>query len=361
MELTDIYVDNAIVRKVGDVLRSTRYVKGEELRRFEQEFADMCDSEYAVGVSSGTAALLVALQVIDVGKEDEVFVPAHTFFATVSPILHLEAEPIFVNIDSDTYTMDPIDLEQQIRNSSNPTAIIPVHIFGQMADMNAIRDIADDHNLTVIEDACQAHFAERDGNIAGCTGEIGCFSFYPSKNMTVGGDGGMLITDEPDTAELARALRNHGRDENGIHRHLGLNFRLDEMKAAVGRIQLQHINKWNDQRRKVAHRYNEKLSGIPEVQTPIEQNGSDHVYHLYVIQVPDRSELRCHLDSQGIQTGIHYETPAHKHPAVKQRIGERTINYAEKFCDKIVSLPIHPRITDPEIRRVCSAIEEHYR
>ncbi len=357
---TDIYVDDEIIDRVTDVLESTWYVKGDELERFEREFASECGTDHAVGVSSGTAALLLSLQALDIGDGDEVFVPAQTYFATVSPVLHLGADPVFVDIDPETYTIDPADLEAKIESSTSPTAVMPVHIYGQMADMDVIQTIADEYDLAIVEDAAQAHFAERDGYTAGAVGDAGCFSFYPSKNMTVGGDGGMLVTDDDDIAARARALRNHGRDEDGVHRYLGLNYRLDETNAAVGRVQLKHVRDWNEQRNDAARRYTERLRDVSEVTVPYETPDAHHVYHLYVIQVPDRDALQDHLESNGIDTGIHYETPTHKHPAVTERVGDVSVETAERFCDRILSLPMHPRISGSEIDCVCNTIREYY-
>nr|WP_254268315.1 DegT/DnrJ/EryC1/StrS family aminotransferase [Halorussus aquaticus] len=306
---TDIYVDDEIVDRAADVLESTQYVKGDRLEKFEAEFAEACDVEHAVGLHSGTAAILCGLQAAGIGEGDQVFVPGHTFFATVSPVLSVDAEPVFVDVDPDTYTMDPVDLERKVERAENPQGIVPVHIYGQIADMEAIQAVADDYDLAVVEDACQAHFAERDGHIAGTVGDVGAFSFYPSKNMTVGGDGGMLITDDDQIARRARTLRNHGRTEDGTHEVLGLNYRLDEFKAAVGRRQLEFVREWNEARNAAAQKYDRRLSSIPEITTPTEAADSFHVYHLYVIQVPDRDVLREHLDENGIDTGVHYETP----------------------------------------------------
>lgn len=358
---TDIYVDDEIIDRATDVLKSTQYVKGNRLETFEAEFAEECGTDHAVGLHSGTAAILCGLDAANIGEGDQVFVPGHTFFATVSPVLSLNAEPVFVDVDPETYTMDPDDLEQKVETASNPQGVVPVHIYGQMADVERILAIADAHNLTVVEDACQAHFAERDGYVAGTFGDVGAFSFYPSKNMTVGGDGGMLVTDDEQIAQKARTLRNHGRSEDGTHELLGLNYRLDEFKAAVGRRQLEFVRDWNSRRNDAAKKYDERLSSIPEVTIPTEAPNSFHVYHLYVVQVPDRDGLRAHLDENGIDSGIHYETPAHEHPSVVERVGQTELERTERLCDRIVSLPMHPRITDDEIERVCAEIEEYYR
>ncbi|SEP29069.1 dTDP-4-amino-4,6-dideoxygalactose transaminase [Halogranum amylolyticum] len=359
---TDIYVDDDIVERVTDVLRSTRYVKGPELASFESAFADACGVDHAVGVNSGTAAILLSLQAAGVGPGDEVFVPGNTFFATASPVLNLGATPVFVDVDPETYTMDPKDFAAKAEDAENPTAVVPVHIYGHLVDVEAVLAVAADYDLAVIEDACQAHFAERDGHVAGTVGDAGAFSFYPSKNMTVAGDGGMLVTDDDELAATARQLRNHGRDESGTHQSLGLNHRLDEVKAAVGNEQLRHIDDWNEARNSAAQQYTDRLATIPEVTTPHEADDAFHVYHLYVIQVPaeERDEFREYLDERGIQTSLHYETPLHEHPVMVERVGETTLPVTEELYERIVSLPMHPRITDDELDRVCAAIEDYF-
>lgn len=357
---TDIHMDDRTIGSVEDVLRSGRYVKGPVVEEFEESFAQKCDTEYAVGVNSGTSAILLGLQAVGIGEGDDVFVPAHTYFASVSPILSLGANPIFVDVDPQTYTMDMDKLAERIVNSKNPQAVVPVHLYGQMAEMERVIELAEEHELDIVTDACQSHFAERGGEHAGSIADVGTFSFYPSKNMTVAGDGGMLVTDKKEIAEKARALRNHGRDEDGVHRHLGLNYRMSEMLGAVGREQLKHIQEWNEGRRHAASIYNKKLSNIDAVTPPVEKDDNKHVYHLYVIQVPDRDGLREYLDQHKVGTGIHYPTPAHEHPAVVERCGEITRESAERVADRIVSLPMHPRISEAEIDKVCRLIGEYY-
>lgn len=360
VEFTDVYVDEDIIEGVSEVVRSTRWVKGPILETFEKKFADAIGVEHAVGVSNGTASLLIALDAFNVGKGDDVFVPGHTFFATVSPILKLGANPVFIDVDPDYYTMDPEHLRERVATAESPTAVMPVHIYGQVADMDAIGAVADEHDMVVIEDACQAHLAKRNSDCAGSFGDAGCFSFYPSKNMAAGGDGGMLVTDNAEVASTARALRNHGRNDNGEHVRLGLNYRLDETNAMIAREQLKHLPEWSNQRNKAAQRYTRQLSDVSDVTPPAEDNGVFHVYHLYVIQAPRRDDLRVYLDNHGIQTGLHYETPAHLHEAITSRVNTTKLPVTEDLVDNIVSLPMHPRITEAEIDRVCARIEEYY-
>ena len=361
VDFTEIGVDNDTIDAVVEVLESGRYVKGPVLKRFEDRFAEKTGVDHAVGVSSGTAAILLALQAAGVGADDDVFVPGHTFFATASPVLALGANPVFIDVDPDTYTMAPEDLASAAAAAENPAAAVPVHIYGAMADMNAIRSIADEHDMFVLADSCQAHFASRDGETAGSAADAGAFSFYPSKNMTVAGDGGMVTTDDADLAERMRKFRNHGRGDDGVHRALGLNYRLDETSAAVGLGQLAHVERWNENRNVAAGRYTERLADVPEVTTPTEPEGGFHVYHLYVIQVPDRDALRDHLADAGIDTGIHYDTALHEHPAIEERVGDVDLPRSERLADHIVSLPMHPGISEREVEYVARIITEYYR
>lgn len=357
---TDVGLDDGAVESAAEVLRSGRFVKGPVLEEFEDRFAAACGVDHAVGVGSGTAALLLSLRAAGVGEGDEVFVPAHTFFATVSPVLSLGATPVFVDVDPATYTMDPDELAAAVESADRPAAVVPVHIYGCVADVAAIREVADGHGLVVVEDSCQAHFAERDGRPAGTFGDAGAFSFYPTKNLTAAGDGGMIVTDDADLAATARRLRNHGRDASGIHVDLGLNFRLDEVSAAVGRAQLADVRERNEARRAAAASYTERLAALDPVETPPDPPGVTHAYHLYVIQVPDRGALRTSLAERGVETAVHYPTAAHEHPAVVERVGELSRPVAERLADRVVSLPMHPDIEDEEVDAVCAAIEAHY-
>ncbi|WP_336338730.1 DegT/DnrJ/EryC1/StrS family aminotransferase [Haloarcula brevis] len=362
VDFTDIYVDDEIVERVAETLRSTRYVKGDRVEAFEDRFASNCGTDHAVAVNSGTAAILLSLRAAGVGEGDDVFVPGHTFFATVSPVLELRANPVFVDVNPETYTIDTAALEAAVERSESPTAVVPVHLYGQLADVVEIQELADKYDLTVVEDACQAHFATRDGITAGTAGTAGAFSFYPSKNMTVAGDGGMIVTDDEAIAEQARRYRNHGRDDAGVHRELGLNYRLSDVAATVGIEQLDRVTAWNQRRAVAASRYDDHLGSHPSVTTPTVAEGANHVYHLYVVQVPEdhRDALREYLDDNGIDTGVHYPTPAHRHPAVTERVDPPTLPTTEALCDRIVSLPMHPRIDDESIDRVCEAVEAYF-
>jgi len=360
VDFTSIYNDDCINQRVIDVLNSKRYVKGPIVAEFEAEFAEYCGTKHAAAVSNGTAAILLALKAADIDSADEVFVPAHTYFATVSPVLEIGAQPIFVDVEPETYTLDTDALREQADRADDAAAIIVTHMHGQPAEMTEVRSIAADHDIVVIEDAAQAHGAEYEGKKVGSFGELACFSFYPSKNMTVAGDGGMVTTDDENFATRIREYRNHGRNSSGDHVRLGLNFRLDETNAAVGREQLGRLDDWNTARREAAAQYDARLEAIDDVTTPTVRPSATHVYHHYPIQVPDRETFRESLHSAEIDTAIHYEKPVYAHTAVTKRVPEVQRPVAERLCNRIVSMPMHPRIKEEEINYVCDVIEDVY-
>ena len=353
INFSKMYIDEGMKKAVLDVLDSGRYVKGDELRKFEQEFAEFCTTKYAVGVSSGTAAILLSLMAIGIGKGDEVIVPAHTFIATASPIKFLGGTPVYADIDSETYTLDPNDVERKI--TENSKAIIPVHLYGHPADMDPINELAENHSLYVIEDASQAHGAIYKGRKVGSIGDIGCFSFFPSKNMTVLGEGGMVVTDNEELAEKVAMMRDHGRREKYVHEMLGLNFRMGEIHAAIGREELKHISEWNRKRREIAAHYNSLLNGFDLVR-PIEKTWAKHVYHLYVIRMKQRDKLAEHLKKADVSTGIHYPIPLHKQPCLMA--GDVHLPITESYVNEILSLPMHPQLTNSEIEYICNNINE---
>ncbi|QGX94819.1 DegT/DnrJ/EryC1/StrS family aminotransferase [Haloplanus rallus] len=358
----DITIDEEMISEAETVLKSGRLVKGPECKALENSFANLSSTDYAVGVSNGTAALLLSMKALNIGEGDHVFVPGHTYFATVSPVLELGAEPVFVDIDPDRYTMDPDQLNKAITRVENPKAVVVTHMHGQPAEIDSILEIADEYELAVIEDAAQAHGATYNGQPVGSFGDLGCFSFYPTKNMTVGGDGGMITTNNPEFTTEIRAFRNHGRNENGKHTYLGLNHRLDEIKAAVGQKQLKHLPDWTQARRDAASQYDEKLRNVEEISTPEKYDQSTHVYHHYPILVPanDREEFRAHLDEHGIGTGIHYEYAVYQHKAVRDRVGTTSLPISEEICSRTVSLPMHPQLSEEDIRYVCKNVKGYF-
>ncbi len=356
ISITEMYVDEEIKNAATRVLESKRYVKGPEVREFEKEFAKFCDAEYGIATNSGTSALHVAMLTAGIKKGDEVIVPSHTFIATASPLIHIGARPIFAEIDEETYTVDVDDVRKKITDKTK--AVIPVHLYGHPCDMNSLKEVADDYGVIIIEDACQAHGAEYKGDKIGGIGDIACFSFFPSKNMTVAGDGGMIVTNNEEYAIKAAALVNQGRLERKKYEHdfAGFNYRMSEILAAIGRVQLKHLSAWIEKRRKVAKVYNENLDGEVIV-LPVEKEWAKHVYYVYVTRCKNRDKLREFLKEKGITTGVHYPLPVHLQPAMKDFAGSR-LRITEKVAREILSLPIYPQMGTQKIEYVISCIKE---
>ena len=336
-------------RAVRRVLDSGRFVEGTETEKFEEKFAKYCGVDFGIGVSSGTSALYLSLLACGVKSGDEVIVPANTFVSVAFAISRLKARPIFVDVD-ETYNIDPELIAEKI--SERTRAIIPTHLYGQACDMKEIGEIASRYDLKIVEDACQAHGAAYGGGKVGSLGDVGCFSFYPSKNMTVAGDGGMVVTNREEIAERIRSLRNYGQTEKNVHTCMGYNSRLSEISAAIGIEQLKHLDEWNEKRKKNAKEYTSRLKGL--VETPVEKN--DHVYHLYVIRTRDRDGLRAYLSQKEIETGIHYPLPVYKQPFYNQDI---SCPVAEGYSRQILSLPMYPQLGRDEIGKVTESIEKY--
>jgi len=340
---------------IRKVLQSTAFAGGPFVEAFEEEFARFCGVRYAVGVGSGTEALWFALLACDVGPGDEVITVPTTFIATVEAIHFTGARVVFVDIDEDTYTMDPNALAAAV--SPRTKAIIPVHIFGQPADMDPICEVAERYNIPVIEDACQAHGARYKGRVTGSMGTAGCFSFYPGKNLGAYGEAGAVVTDSTDVAERVRRLRDHGQLRKYHHTCLGWNGRMDGLQAAVLSVKLRHLQAWNEARRARASRYAELLSRIPEVVLPLEASYAYHVYHVYAVRIPHRDEVLRRLSERGIHCGIHYPRPLHLEPAL-ERLGlsEGSFPVAEACMQEFLSLPMYPELTEDQITAVCSEL-----
>lgn len=357
VNLTEMYVDDEIKNAAVAVLESRRYVKGEQAKQFEKEFASFSGAKYGIATNSGTSALHVAMLSVGIGKGDEVIVPSHTFIATASPLIHIGAKPVFAEINEKTYTIDPDDIRKKITEKTK--AIIPVHLYGQPASMDEIKEIADEHNLTIIEDACQAHGAEYNGKRTGSMGDIAAFSFFPSKNLTVAGDGGMIVTNNEEYAIKAAALRDQGRlaGKKYEHDYVGFNYRMSEILAAVGRIQLKHLPQWIEERRRVAKLYNELLEDA-DIILPFEDEHAKHVYHLYVIRHEKRDELKDYLKEKGIASGIHYPVPVHMQPAIKNNVKENyTLPVTEKVAREVLSIPIYPGMEEEKTEYVAEEIK----
>ncbi len=344
---------------VQRVMDSCRFVLGKNVKCFEREFASFCGTEYAVGVANGTDALRLALLACGVGKGNEVITVPNTFIATTEAISQNGAKIVFVDIDPQIYNIDVSQIEEKINRRTK--AILPVHLFGQPADIDPVMMIAKKYNLKGIEDACQAHGAEYKGKKTGSIGDAGCFSFYPSKNLAAFGDGGMVVTDGNKIAQKIKMLRDHGQIKKYEHSVEGYNSRLDEIQAAILRVKLKSLDEQNKLRRKNAWIYNELLKDVDEVITPIETEYARHVYHLYVIRTGKRDELQEYLKSKGISTGLHYPIPLHLQKAYKYlQYREGDFPVAEKCAKQILSLPMFPELTREQIEKIASGIKRFF-
>lgn len=353
--LSRVYMDDDVKKAVLEVLDSGWYILREKVREFEGKFAEFCGVKNAVCVSSGTAAIFLSLLALDIKHGDEVIVPSFSFIASATPVIHVGAKPVFVDIEAATYTVNPEKIREAITKRTK--AIIPVHLYGHPANMDAILEIAEENSLYVIEDAAQAHGAEYKGQKVGGIGHVACFSFYPSKNMTVCGDGGAVVTNNEEVEEKIRMIRDHGRREKYIFKIVGYNLRFNEIQAAIGIKQLEKLPEWIEARRNIARMYNQALEDL--VITPVEEPWAKHVYHLYVIRTEKRDELREFLGQQGVSTGVHYPIPIHKQPAITSVLGAQpALGNTEKFAKEVLSLPIYPALTKREVEYVSEKIAE---
>ena len=332
-------------------LENERFVLGESVFKFEEAFARYCNTKYAVAVSSGTAALHLSLTALGVKKGDRVVTTPMSFIATANSVIQAGGTPVFADIYEDTGNINPENI-----TARDGAGVIPVHLFGQPCKMDRILELREE-GLFVVEDACQAHGAEYKGKKTGSLGDVGCFSFYPSKNMTVAGDGGMVTTNDGEIAEKIRKLRDCGRKSKYEHDVVGYTYRLNTVNAAIGLLQLKHLDKWNEKRRRLAKLYRKLL---PEEILLSESKGVKHVYHVFAVKVHEREKLAEHLKSHGISVGIHYPIPIHLQPVYRQLYGFREGDYpvAEKFSTEVLSLPIYPGLTTDEVRFICEKVTE---
>jgi dTDP-4-amino-4,6-dideoxygalactose transaminase len=338
------------------VINRGDFILGAEVKRFEHEFADYCGVPHAIGVDSGLSALELALRAARVGAGDEVITQANTFIATAGAIMAVGARPVLVDAD-DQGAIDPAAVEAAI--TPRTRAIIPVHLFGRICNIEPILKIAATHHLEVIEDACQAHGALLGGRRAGSFGVSAAFSFYPAKNLGAFGDGGMLVTNSAEVDRAVRELRNYGQRVKYEHVALPLNHRLDTIQAAVLRVKLPHLDAWNARRRYLADAYREHLTGLP-VTLPASDEEGRHVYHLFVIQAVDRDGLRAALGERGIETGVHYPTPLHLQPVLSELgYGRGAFPNAERLAIHSLSLPMYPELSLEHVEQVAIAIRTH--
>ena len=352
------------------VVDSQGFILGKEVKEFEDKIADYCGTKHAIGVASGTDALLLSIKAIGAGQRqtDKVITSTFTFFATAGAILNAGAQPVFIDIDPKTYNIDIQKIEEFL--SANPDlhdgikAIIPVHLYGQMADMDPILKIAQKYKIKVIEDAAQTFGAEYKGNKAGSVGHLGCFSYFPTKNLSGYGDGGMVITNDDDLAEKIRMLRVHGCKTKYYHPMVGYNSRLDALQAAILGAKLPHLNQWLDARRQNANMYNERLGKLDELKTPETGDGNLHTFNQYTIFVEGnrRDDLQQFLKEKGVVTAIYYPLPLHRQECYNYlNQNNSDLTTAEKASQGVLSLPVFPELRKEEIDYVCEKIEEFYR
>ena len=363
-------IEDEIKSAMDEVFQNQQFILGSKVQALEETIAQYCRTRYAIGVASGSDALVLALMALGIGAGDEVLLPPFTFFATAGSVSRLGATPVFVDIDRETYNIDPSKIEEKI--TSKTKAILPVHLFGQCADMNPLLKIAQKKKLFIIEDAAQALGAEykpnagSQGRRAGQIGDLGCFSFYPTKNLGAFGDAGMVVTDNPSLAEKVRLLRVHGSQPKYFHKTIGINSRLDTIQAAILLVKFKYLEKWTAERQKNAERYQglfqNLLSSIKGLKLPTIQYQNRHIFHQYVIRVPERDRLRKFLTEKGIGTDIYYPVPLHLQECysfLKYRRGD--LPNSEKASEEVLALPVYPELTEDQQKGVVDGIKAFYR
>jgi dTDP-4-amino-4,6-dideoxygalactose transaminase len=351
-------IKDEVMKAIESVFSEMNLYLGPNVQALEEEFASYCGTKYAIGVGSGTEAIRLALISYGIGEGDEVITVPNTFFATVEAIVNTGARPVFVDIDPVTFNINTSFIEKKI--TSKTKAIIPVHMYGQSVDMEPIMKVSKKYEIKIIEDSCQAHGAEYYGKKCGSIGDAGCFSFYFTKNMGGYGEGGMVVTNNNEIAEKVKLYRNHGHKTKYEHSVIGYNSRLDEIQAAILRVKLKYLDKYNEARRQIAKRYNAILQDTP-LGLPKESNSREHVYHLYVVRSQIRDKLQKYLTDRGIGTGIHYKLPIHLQDACRlydYKHGD--FPEAERACREILSLPIFPELRDADINYIVDTIKAFY-
>jgi dTDP-4-amino-4,6-dideoxygalactose transaminase len=348
-------VDDEIKQAVLAAMDSRQWILGPECKAFEAELARHAGVKHGVLTSSATAGLWLTLRALGLKAGDEVLVPSHTAFPTIEALCVAEATPVFVDTDA-FYTIDAADAAAKV--TPRTVGVVPVHLYGQPVDVAAVRELTTKFGLWMLEDCAQAHGAEFDGRKVGGFGRAAVFSFYPSKNLTVMGDGGAVVTDDDEIAARCRRLRDHGRLNKDVHSEIGFNLRFNEIQAAIGRVLLRRLEAMNTRRRELAARYARGLSGLP-LQLPAERPGACHVYHLYVVRTPRRVELAAFLKERGIQTGVHYPVPTHRQPAVEHLV-PAPLPATEQLVDEILTLPISAGHTDAEIDAVSATVRAFF-
>jgi dTDP-4-amino-4,6-dideoxygalactose transaminase len=352
-------IKDEIQAAINEVMEHTAFAGGPFVAKFEQEFAKFCNCKHAVGVGNGTDALWLSLIALDIGQGDEVITVPNTFIATAEAISFCGATPVFIDIEEKTNNMNPALIEAAITKKTK--AIIPVHLFGQAADMDPIMAVAKKHGLHVIEDACQAHGAEYKAKKSGSMGTTGCFSFYPGKNLGAYGEAGAVVTNDDAIASKMRMFRDHGQAKKYYHGMIGWNARMDGIQGAVLSVKLKYLTDWNNSRRKHAQEYTKLLSSVKEIITPQEAYYAKHIYHIYAIRTKQRDKLMASLAEKGISCGIHYPVPIHLQDAYHfLNFSEGSFPIAEKCAKEYLSLPMFPELTSEQINYVAKEIKGFY-
>ncbi len=350
--------EKELMRAIRDVVLAATFIMGEPLLNFEKEFAQFCGKKYCIGTNSGTDALKLALEAYGIGRGDEVITCPNSYFSTAMVISELGAKPVFVDISKQSYTIDVSQIEKKI--SKKTKAIVPIHFAGQAADMDPIVAVAKKYHLTIIEDTCQAHGAEYKGKRLPYT-ETGAFSFYPGKNLGCFGDGGAVVTDSKEIKDRITLLRNDGCKKKYVHKLFGHKSRLDTLQAKILSIKLKSLCDWNEKRRRHAKLYTKLLANIPIVATPVEMDYAKHIYHLYMIETPNRNQLRNYLTNYGVATVIHYPIPIHlQQPYRNEGFNPGDFPVTEEKAQTILSLPMFPELTNQEIKYVCKKISDFF-
>ena len=344
-------IDTAINR----VLKSGWFILGEELKSFEKEFASYLDVKHVIGVNSGTDAIHLALLVTGIKAGDEVITVSHTFISTILAIYWVGAKPILIDIDKNTYNIDPGKIEKKITKRTK--AILPVHLYGYPCEMESIKKIADEYGLSIIEDACQAHGSMFEDKKLGTIGDIGCFSFYPAKNLGAYGDAGAVVTNNDMFAEKLYLLRNYGQKEKYYYKIRGFNSRLDEIQAAILRVKLKHLNFWNQRRREIADNYFSGLSDLPLILPPKGSAKERGNYYVFAVRLKERDLFQDYLKEKGISTIIHYPLPVHRQKSCIKLANTKDLKLTEKITDEVISLPVFPQMTDLEVEYVIEAVK----
>lgn len=341
---------------VMDVLDSGMIADGEVVREFEQEFSEYVGVDHAVATSSGTTALHAMLEAAGIGEGDVVLTSPFSFIASANAVVHADATPVFADVREDTYNLDPESTRRVIEEHGDVTAILPVHLYGLPADMDAFREIASEHGLKLFEDAAQAHGAVYDGRKTGSLGDAAAFSFYPTKNMTTG-EGGMITTDDKEIAAKARQLINHGRTSKYEHEFIGYNYRMTNIQAAIGRDQLQRLPEWVEKRRRNASLLTDGLKEYVDIGTPLVSNGYKHSYHQYTVRTPERDRLIADLEEAGIGYGVYYPFIIPDQSPYRHVVGE-LYETARKLSESVLSLPVHPHVSNEDVKEITSTVGE---